>query len=181
MLQCMVPRVHGGSAASPAQLSAYQEESQLLDGFLEGFVTPLSTLLRQQAIALHADPAAALPRQCVLGVCRLLSVLVTVRGYKTVVKFFPHDASDLEAVLGVLLLVKSPQTGSAASAASDPMRRTAAPIGAMATDDDQGLACWEAQMMLLLWLSMLILIPFDLSTVDTEATLEQRQENRAVR
>lgn len=39
----------------------------------------------------------------VQDVCRLLHVLVTVRGYKTVVRFFPHEAADLERVLQVML------------------------------------------------------------------------------
>lgn len=34
-------------------------------------------------------------------ICRLLHVLITVRGYKTVVRFFPHEAADLERVLQV--------------------------------------------------------------------------------
>jgi len=37
----------------------------------------------------------------------LLNVLVIVRGYKTVVKFFPHEAQDLERVLSVFTAVKA--------------------------------------------------------------------------
>jgi hypothetical protein len=76
------------------QLTKYQEQPQLLDGSLEGIVQPLAVLLRQAAVASTAQDTAR-----VQGVCRMLHVLVSVRGYKTVVRFFPHEAADLERVL----------------------------------------------------------------------------------
>lgn len=129
------------------QLYKYQEQSQLLDSFLEDIVHPLSNLLRQQAVA---EDMSATSLQRVQDVCRLLNVLVIVRGYKTVVKFFPHEAADLERVLNVLMVVKDKAI----------------------TTSEEGIASWEAQTMLLLWLSILILIPFELATVDTVAALE---------
>lgn len=74
----------------------YQEQPQLLDGYLEGIVVPLSKLLREHAVVQASSDMSTL-----LAVCRLLHVLVIVRGYKTVVKFFPHEAADLERVLQV--------------------------------------------------------------------------------
>jgi hypothetical protein len=89
----------------------YQEQPQLLDGCLEGVVQPLAALLRDHAAAAAPPPgaggahpgtrAAAAEVGAVCGVCRLLHVLVTVRGHKTVVRFFPHEAADLERVLQV--------------------------------------------------------------------------------
>lgn len=76
------------------QLTKYQEQPQLLDGSLEGIVQPLAVLLRQAAVSSTAQDTAR-----VQGVCRMLHVLVSVRGYKTVVRFFPHEAADLERVL----------------------------------------------------------------------------------
>ena len=35
---------------------------------------------------------------------------------------------------------------------------------------EEGIANWEAQSILMLWLSMLILVPFDLATIDSTAT-----------
>ncbi|KAL6757954.1 armadillo-type protein [Haematococcus lacustris] len=139
------------------QLYKYQEQSQLLDAYLEGIVQPLAGLLRQQALVLAKNPNALEPLTCILGVSRLLNILVIVRGFKTVVRFFPNEASDLEVVLGVLLLVKG-QTGKASKAGS---------AGSLLSGEEERLAYWEAQTMLVLWLSILILIPFELSTVDT--------------
>jgi hypothetical protein len=76
------------------QLTQYQEQPQLLDGALESIVQPLAVLLRQAAVSSTAQDIAV-----VQGVCRMLHVLITVRGYKTVVRFFPHEAADLERVL----------------------------------------------------------------------------------
>lgn len=138
------------------QLYKYQEQSQLLDVHLESIVQPLAGLIRQQALALRdATPSSLAP---FLGVCRLLNVLVIVRGYKTVVKFFPHEASDLETVLNVLTVVRAH----------------------VPANQDEGLASWEAQGILLLWLSILILIPFGLATVDTAAALEGAQSRCAM-
>jgi hypothetical protein len=149
------------------QLYTYQEQSQLLDTRLEGIVHPLSVLLREQAMALSADSSAATPLARVLGICRLLSVLVTVRGYKTVVRFFPHEVSDLEAVLHVIHVLREYKPASTSTTGVG-----AAGGGSVLGGDEEGLAIWEAQAVLLLWLSILILIPFELATVDTEAALQ---------
>lgn len=73
-------------AISSHQLYKYQEQSQLLDGFLEDIVLPLSSLLRTHATNLDGHEVSADALQRIMGVCSLLSVLVVVRGYKTVVK-----------------------------------------------------------------------------------------------
>ncbi|KAF5833815.1 armadillo-type protein [Dunaliella salina] len=103
-----------------AILCKYQEQSQLLDVWLESIVGPLAGLLRKQAVALHAEASQggdaaqraaqhsvhSTPMWRVFGLARLLNVLVTVRGYKTVVKFFPHEAADLEKVVNVIVLLQ---------------------------------------------------------------------------
>jgi hypothetical protein len=83
------------------QLTKYQEQPQLLDGHLEGIVQPLAVLLRSTALSSTAQDTGS-----VQDICRLLHVLISVRGYKTVVRFFPHEASDLERVLQVGLMQK---------------------------------------------------------------------------
>jgi hypothetical protein len=58
----------------------------------------LAVLLRRSALSSTAQDTSS-----VQDICRLLHVLISVRGYKTVVRFFPHEASDLERVLQVCL------------------------------------------------------------------------------
>eukprot|EP00873_Tetraselmis_striata_P016212 jgi/Tetstr1/436476/TSEL_025304.t1 len=141
-----------GSGTQPARaafprfreiVGKYQEQSQLLDPHLEDIIKPLAAALREEAA--RAD-SADLDR--VQAVSRLVEAVSNTRGYKAVVKFFPNDAACLEPV--TFLLQKLEREG---------REKTS-------TDDDQG-GVWEAMCTLLLWLSMLVLIPFDLSTVDT--------------
>jgi hypothetical protein len=108
-------------------------------------VVPLATLLRQQALLQRGGGAAT-----VQPICRLINVLVLVRGHKTVVRFLPHEAVDLERVLAVLRQVKAGSEQPGAAGVED-------------------ASAWEAQSVLLLWLSILIIIPFDLATVDSAA------------
>jgi len=144
-------------------------------------VQPLATLLRDHAVAGAGsgagEPAAHQPDVAVVcGVCRLLHVLVTVRGHKTVVRFFPHEAADLERALHALLAVReSAESGAAAAAAAKAAAAhapTAAATAAAGSIEDGALAAWEAQSVLLLWLSILILTPFDLRTVDSAVGVE---------
>ena len=124
----------------------YQEFSQLLDPHLEAWIAPLAAVLRAQA-RLGDDADMILVQR----VCSVLHAFATVRGYKTVCKFFPHEAKDLEPV--VHLLVRSHDARLSASTIEEA--------------DELGTA-WETRAVLILWLSILVLIPFDLVTVDSE-------------
>ena len=112
------------------QLEKYQEQSQLLDPCLEGIIVPLSQLLRKQAVASAADLELtnALCRMLMVAAnvrCSHATNLLQLplchahrqwgsactaklspclgRGSKVVVKFFPHDAADLEPVANFML------------------------------------------------------------------------------
>lgn len=109
---------------------------------------PLAAVLRAQAhVGEEADMAL------VQRISRVLHAFATVRGYKTVVKFFPHEAKDLEPV--VALLVRSHDAALNASTAVEA--------------EELGTA-WETRATLILWLSILVLIPFDLVTVDSQVS-----------
>lgn len=69
---------------------------------------------------------------------QLLYCLCKVRGYKTVVKVLPHEVADFEPTLHLLQC-----------------------------QDRSDHAAWETRYVLLLWLSMLCLVPFDLNTIDS--------------
>ncbi|CAH2292057.1 tubulin-specific chaperone D [Pelobates cultripes] len=80
---------------------------------------------------------------------KFLYFISKVRGYKTFLRLFPHEVVDVQPVLEMI-------------SAQDP------------TDHET----WESRYMLLLWLSMTCLIPFDLSRLDgnlSTATGEKRQ------
>lgn len=127
------------------QLDKYQEQSQLVEPYLEHIVPPIMFIIRSQTAEL------GVASEGILDVIKPLSIIiynvVTVCGYKAVIKFFPHQVSDLE--LAVSLLEKCHNTDSGTSLREES-------TGEM-----------EAKCVILLWLSILVLIPFDLSSVDT--------------
>ncbi|CAL5340221.1 unnamed protein product [Camellia sinensis] len=123
----------------------YQEQGQLLEPYLETIVCPLMFIVRSRTIELRVDSDEVL--DIIKPICIILYSLVTVCGYKAVIKFFPHQVSDLE--LAVSLLEKCHVVNSVTS-----LRQES--TGEM-----------EAKCVILLWLSILVLVPFDISSVDS--------------
>ncbi|GMP61852.1 hypothetical protein CsSME_00024154 [Camellia sinensis var. sinensis] len=123
----------------------YQEQGQLLEPYLETIVCPLMFIVRSRTIELGVDSDEVL--DIIKPICIILYSLVTVCGYKAVIKFFPHQVSDLE--LAVSLLEKCHVVNSVTS-----LRQES--TGEM-----------EAKCVILLWLSILVLVPFDISSVDS--------------
>jgi len=68
---------------------------------------------------------------------QLMAHLFKVRGPKIVVKYLPHEVEDLERVMGILQ-----------------------------KQDPTESATWETRYILLLWLSIIVLIPFDMARFD---------------
>jgi hypothetical protein len=67
----------------------------------------------------------------------VLTQIMSVRGYKTVIKFFPHEVSDMEPVTEML----------------------------QHCDYKEYIVPYT----LILWLSIIVLVPFDLTTIDSGA------------
>ncbi|CAL0300262.1 unnamed protein product [Lupinus luteus] len=126
-------------------MDKYQEQGQLLEPYLESIVSPLMYIFRSRTIELGVDSDAIL--EIIRPICIIIYSLVTVCGYKAVIKFFPHQVSDLE--LAVSLLEKCHHSSSVSS-----LRHES--TGEM-----------EAKCVMLLWLYILVLVPFDIATVDT--------------
>lgn len=126
-------------------MDKYQAQGELLEPYLESIVSPLMLIIRSKTIELGLASDEIL--QVIKPICIIIYTLVTVCGYKAVIKFFPHQVSDLE--LAVSLLEKCHDTASATS-----LRQES--TGEM-----------EAKCVMLLWLSILVLVPFDISSVDT--------------
>ena len=78
---------------------------------------------------------------------QLMTHLFKVRGPKVVVKYLPHEVDDLERVVTLLQ-----------------------------AQDPQDNLTWETRYILLMWLSMIVLIPFDMSRFDdgTKAPIMER-------
>ena len=133
------------AAFSASPLSASLSVCSLLDGYQEAaeLLDPhladiVAAVFDSLLPLLSAPPAAAC---CSPLLHRLLSVLYTaakVRGHKTVVGFFPHAAWQLEPVLQLLL-----------------------------NQPAEARETWTTPFSLLLWLSILVRLPFDLRSLDS--------------
>ncbi|KAF0928817.1 hypothetical protein E2562_010685 [Oryza meyeriana var. granulata] len=151
--------VDAGGVAEPADvqrirsiMDKYQEEGQLLEPYLENIISPLMLLVRSKTMELGAGTDELLG--IIKPLCIIIYTLVTVCGYKSVIKFFPHQVSDLEPA--VALLEKCHKMSSVTA-----LRQES--TGEM-----------ETKCVVLLWLYILVLIPFDISSVDTSiATADQ--------
>ncbi|XP_051132533.1 tubulin-folding cofactor D [Andrographis paniculata] len=126
-------------------LDKYQQQGELIEPYLEYMVPPMMDIVRSRTTELGADSDEIL--EVIKPICIIIYTLVTVCGYKSVIKFFPHQVSDLE--LAVSLLEKCHNINAATS-----LRHES--TGEM-----------EAKCIILLWLYILVLIPFDISSVDT--------------
>ncbi|KAJ4829972.1 hypothetical protein Tsubulata_925447 [Turnera subulata] len=126
-------------------LDKYQQQGELLEPYLESIVSPLMFIIRTKTTELGVVSDEIL--EVIKPLCIVVYTLVTVCGYKSVIRFFPHQVSDLE--LAVSLLEKCHGTASGTS-----LRQES--TGEM-----------EAKCVVLLWLSILVLVPFDISSVDS--------------
>ncbi|KAF5732940.1 putative beta-tubulin cofactor d [Tripterygium wilfordii] len=126
-------------------MDKYQEQGQLLEPYLESIVSPLMFIIRSKTIELGVASYEII--KVIKPICIIIYAMVTVCGYKAVIKFFPHQVSDLE--LAVSLLEKCHGTASATSLRQESTGET------------------EAKCVILLWLSILVLVPFDISSIDT--------------
>ncbi|XP_031483378.1 tubulin-folding cofactor D isoform X1 [Nymphaea colorata] len=129
-------------------MAKYQEQGQLLEPYLENIICPVMAGVRKKALELRE--AADQTLETIKDLCILVYTLVIVCGCKAVSRFFPHDVSDLE--LAVSLLDKCHISPSLSSLAHET-------AGMM-----------ETKCVLVLWLSVLVLIPFDILLVDTSLT-----------
>ncbi|KAG7317357.1 hypothetical protein KOW79_019655 [Hemibagrus wyckioides] len=82
---------------------------------------------------------------------KFLYIISKVRGYKVFMQLFPHEVSDMQPVLDLLC-----------------------------RQDPKDATTWETRYMLLIWLSMTCLIPFDLSRLDGHLNSEPEQNREPI-
>ncbi|WOG95485.1 hypothetical protein DCAR_0414804 [Daucus carota subsp. sativus] len=126
-------------------MDKYQEQGQLLEPYLESIISPLMSLVRSKTI----EPGLANNEvlEVIKPLCIIIYSLVTVCGYKAVIRFFPHQVSDLEFAVSLLDKCHDSKAGTSLRQES---------TGEM-----------ETKCVTLLWLYILVLVPFDISSVDT--------------
>ncbi|KAI9443203.1 TBCD protein [Lactarius indigo] len=131
-----------------AQFAEYQEQSYLLDPFIEELVAPVIKKFKSYAQSL-ADGDVALEDVATFApelmsaplsrVSYLLYNYLKFRGYKTIIRFFPHEITDLAVALKFAQVLDRAQSSS---------------------------SLWPIQYVVLLWISLICMIPFDLAQFD---------------
>lgn len=125
-------------------IQKYQEMPQLLDCLMEVMVTSIMKEIKmylEQIMKKYIEaPSQELPKipPQFHEIANIVFMLCKVRNYKFINKFFPHEVKDLEPVLHYLIQYRNVDT-----------------------------AIWETKYLLLIWLSIIVLVPFDLSTIDS--------------
>jgi hypothetical protein len=124
-------------------LSKYQEQPTLLSPHLSEMLTPITDRMLQisTAVALDSNRTSLFQKLEIPqfdAICKVVQLCCRVRGYKHVMKLFPHEVSHLELCLILLRAQDS-------------------------TDYNN----WETRYVLLLWLCILCLIPFDICSMDS--------------
>jgi len=126
----------------------------VLDTILDAFVTPIMRFLQvyvKRAVSAQAFEVPTEVKALFLVMCQLCKV----RGYKTVVKFFPHEVCDMEQVVELLHFQATPEVET---------ERPEQP-----TDTSNwNTQYWQVPYILVLWLSIIVLVPFDLTTIDSQ-------------
>ncbi|KAI8325061.1 ARM repeat-containing protein [Martensiomyces pterosporus] len=134
-------------------LELYQEQPTCLDPYIERIVSQLMRVIQNHTDAFHDSVmdaeesraagseahARAISTSRLSGVFDMVYTLCKVRGYKVVLRFFPHQVANVEPVF-VMLWHHA------------------------ATFDTNG---WTARYVLLIWLSLLAMIPFDIESMDS--------------
>ncbi|KAI6166541.1 TBCD protein [Pisolithus thermaeus] len=122
-------------------LGEYQEQSYLLDPYLENLVVPVAECLRAHARTRTSDPASKSSTVRLGRLAELLYNYIKLRGYKTITSFFPHEIADVTIAIEFMRLPDGP--------CAEPSQ-------------------WTLRYVVLLWLSLVCRIPFDLDQFDED-------------
>ncbi|KAL1838315.1 hypothetical protein VTJ49DRAFT_2805 [Mycothermus thermophilus] len=143
--------------------------SQLIDPHLPKWLPQLADAYLEHLLARRPCPPARgrlltpLPR----AICRLLYSFCKIRGEKVVVRFLPNEARYLEPLLTAL------EDAERVAASKKDQEQT------QGQDDDEqddpAVWSWEERYVVLLWLSHLLLAPFDLSTMSTREEADEEE------
>ncbi|KAL0471618.1 tubulin folding cofactor D C terminal domain-containing protein [Neurospora intermedia] len=144
-------------------LDPFQELPQLLDPWLpkwlpilaENFLEYQQSRYRNKLLSTRSDLLTPLPR----AICKILYTFCKIRGEKVIVRFLNNETKYLELVLSAL--EESERHQDAQPSSTDVSTATAG-SGPQWT--------WEERYIVLLWLSHLMLAPFDLATISSTDT-----------
>ncbi|KAJ2648423.1 hypothetical protein IWW40_003958 [Coemansia sp. RSA 1250] len=124
-------------------INSYQEQPMCLDPHLGRIVGQIIKVVQQYVYVFYDNTvdskSAPISVTRFDGIFDLLYILCKVRGYKIILRFFPHGVVDIEPVFATLWLFSA----------------------------DLNATAWQSRYILLIWLSLLAMIPFDIESIDS--------------
>ncbi|EJC98100.1 TBCD protein [Fomitiporia mediterranea MF3/22] len=119
-------------------LNYYQEQPYLLDPHLEELIVPVVNAFRHHVQEYSSGHSRDYSFARVSRLASAIYVFVKVRGYKTIVRFFPHEITDLPIAIRYI---------NSDGPASNP-------------------DAWVIRYIMMLWTSLVCMLPFDLAQFD---------------
>ncbi|XP_074605564.1 tubulin folding cofactor D isoform X2 [Brevipalpus obovatus] len=110
---------------------SFQEQPHLIDAHLKRLLPRLLEPIYGQVKGTSSNISYHLA-------CKLIYIVSKVRGYKTIIKYLPHEASDLELALSLL-----------------------------AKESTDNISNWQTRYVLWMWLSILFTLPFNFHRFDS--------------
>ncbi|UQC89642.1 beta-tubulin cofactor d [Colletotrichum lupini] len=166
-------RVSETSRLTSSLLDPFQELPQLLDPHLPEWLPLLASTylehLNTRSRA-RARPSASTRSQLLeplnLAIAKIIYTFTKIRGEKVIVRFLNVESRHIEPLLSAL--EASERASSTARPALNPLSSPQS-SSAAATSPSGAIAqwSWEERYLVLLWLSHLLLAPFDLSTISS--------------
>lgn len=137
-------------------LGKYQEQPVLLQESLPSLIDPLTermlAIIEQERANMWVNVVGSKHFD---SICRVIQLICRVRGFKHVLKLFPHEVSHLEPTLSILRLHDK------------------------STKSSNSSEKWETKYVLLLWLCIQSLIPFDICSIDSSQTSNTTSDSGA--
>lgn len=120
-------------------LSKYQEQPELLDSMLADFINPMIDYMVTHLREDFEQMSKPYPVSYPYSmIMQILYKICEVRGTKNVLKYFPHAVEDLENLVEFI------------------------------AEADVKSWQWQVHYILMMWLSMVVIVPFDLETIDSK-------------
>uniref|UniRef100_L2GBE6 Probable glucan endo-1,3-beta-glucosidase eglC n=1 Tax=Colletotrichum fructicola (strain Nara gc5) TaxID=1213859 RepID=L2GBE6_COLFN len=159
----------GATTLSTALLDPFQELPQLLDPHLPTWLPLLATTylahlnIRNRNRPKQLSTRSQLLEPLNVAIAKLLYTFTKIRGEKVVVRFLNAETRYIEPLLSAL-----------ESAERSRLRQASRPsLSPLSPQSNTQQWFWEERYLVLLWLSHLLLAPFDLSTISSAAADEQ--------
>ena len=129
---------------------SYQEQPHLIDPFITPICDKLISLVKVSIQAYDNGNNKEEADEVIKEAFKYMHCLSKMRGYKKIVQHLPHEVADFEPVLALL-----------------------------ARQDIADSDTWHTRYMLLLWLSIVCMIPFDLQRFDDNTDVEQQKDGQS--